>query len=439
MDVEAECVAARQDHRAPPPRFDQRRFLLIIALCGVGLGMTAPITVLYAASFGASPAVAGLTWSSLAITLFAVDLFGTSFVPRMDGRTVLWFALATYGLGGLGSAVAPNLPLMIGARLIQGVGAAVFMGGALQVVVRFAEPGQAGKAIGAFNAACFAGIAVGPLMSGFLAEIGHGQFGYRLAFFVSAVVCALVALTARYGLPSIPSGRTPRLGLPARPAARPGLRMWPPLALGVFGEALRGGIEFTVIPLFGSQHLHLGTAVIGVGLSVLAVVDILTMRYGGRLADRIGRRTVLAAALAIGVLAFAAAPWVGGAASFVIWCAALGPAVGASWVIPAAMVVDVSKEAEPAIASFRISGDVGEAIGSTATGGLVGAFGHVGAALVLSATFAAVATWVSRIPEAGGAAAASSGAPAGAVGEAGMPSAGADDVVDAAGPSAQVA
>jgi MFS family permease len=411
MEVEAEGVDARRDRGGPgggggvgrvgpPSGFDHKRFLVIIGLCGLGLGMTAPITVLFAASFGASPALAGLTWSSLAVTLLAVDLFGTAFVPRMNGRTVLWFALTTYGVGAVASAAAPNLPLMIGGRLIQGVGAAVFMGGALQVVVRFASPGEAGKAIGAFNAACFAGIAAGPLLSGSLAELGHGQFGYRFAFLVSAVVCGLVALTARFALPSIPSGRSPRLGLPAPPRARPGFRMWPPLTLGIFGEALRGGLEFTVIPLFGAQHLHLGTAVIGIGLSVLAVADILTMRYGGMLADRVGRRTVLAAALGIGVVTCAAAPWVSGAAGFVIWCAALGPAVGASWVIPAAMVVDVSTEAEPALASFRIASDVGEAIGSTATGGLVGAFGHVGAALVLSGTFAAVGAWVARLPEA---------------------------------------
>lgn len=61
--------------------FDDRRFLLMIVLCGIGLGMTARTTVLYASSFGANPTVAGLTWSSLAVTLLAVDLFGCAHVP----------------------------------------------------------------------------------------------------------------------------------------------------------------------------------------------------------------------------------------------------------------------------------------------------------------------------------------------------------------------
>jgi MFS family permease len=384
----------------PVPNVKQTRFLIIIALCGLGLGMTAPITVLFASSFGASPTMAGVTWASLAVSLLVVDVFFSALVPRVDGRAMLWFALSVYGVGAFLTAAAPNLGAMIAGRIVQGVGAAVFMGGALQLVVRFAEPGEAGKAIGTFNAACFTGIAAGPLLGGSLAEVGTGQFGFRLAFVVSGFVCLLVALGARLALPSIPSDLRPRVGLPRRPVAQPGLRLWPVMVLGVFGETLRGGLEFTILPLFGKHHLGLGTSAIGVGLSALAVVDILTMRYGGMLADRIGRRAVLTGALGVGIAACAAAPLVSGVVGFMAWCAALGITVGATWVVPAAMVVDVSTEREPALASYRISADVGEAAGSTTTGGLVSGFGHVGAALIVGGALALVGAWVARLPEA---------------------------------------
>jgi MFS family permease len=379
--------------------FNQRRFLAIIVLCGAGMGMTAPITVLFASSFGASPGVAGLTWSSLAISLLIVDVFGTAIVPRVDGRAMLWFALTVFGVGALLSAAAPSLPAMTAARMVQGVGAAVFMGGALQLVVRFAPPGGAGRAIGTFNAACFAGIATGPLIGGSLAALGTGQFGFRVAFLVSGVVCLVAGLAARLSLPSIPGHRPPQLRLPRRPQARAGLRIWPPLALGVFGQALRGGLEFTVIPLFGKDQLGMGTTTIGVGLSALALVDILTMRYGGMLGDRFSRRAVLCGALGVGVVGCAAAPLISGPGSFVAWCAVMGVCIGAAWVVPAAIVVDVTTEPEPALASYRICGDAGEAVGSTAIGGLFGAIGGIGAVAALGGVFALVALWVSRLAE----------------------------------------
>lgn len=384
----------------PGPAFDERRFLAIVALCGVGLGMTAPITVLYASSFGAGPAVAGLTWSSLAVSLLAVDVLGTRVVPRLDGRTMLWSSLTIFGVGQLASAAAPSLVALIASRVVQGVGAAIFMGGGLQLVVRAAPPERVGRAIGTFNATLFAGISTGPLIGGGLGSVGSGQTGFRVACAVCGAVSGLAAIAARLGLPSIPALRAMQIGLPRRPRARPGLQMWPALALGGLGQALRGGVVFTVIPLFGSDHLGLATAEIGLGLSALAVVDIATMRVGGILVDRFRRSAILSAALVAGVVACASAPLVAGLPGFLVWCAAVGLSVGATSVVPAVIVVDVAAETEPAIAAFRISGDAGEIVGATAVGGLVGSVGHGRTFGVVGGLLALVAAWTSRLPEA---------------------------------------
>ena len=258
--------------------------------------MTAPITVLYASTFGASDAVAGLAWSSIGVSLLLVDLFGTQVIPRLNARTLLWVALSVFASGLVISGLAPNLGVMIAGRVLQGGAAAFCLGGALQVVVRFSPPDEAGKAIGTFNAAWFAGVAMGPLLGGGLADIGGGQFGYRLAFIVNAGICLTAAVVARVSLPPIPAIGRPRVGLPRRVFARPGLRLWPVLALGMLGDGLRGGLVFTAIPLFGEDRLGLQPGAIGLALSAFAVVDIASMRYGGMLADRIGPRRVLGGA-----------------------------------------------------------------------------------------------------------------------------------------------
>ncbi len=398
----SEAVDSRSNPRAEPSPgvFDQRQFLILVVLAGVGFGMTAPLTVLFASSFGASDALAGLAVSSVAFSLLVVDVFGTKLVPRVDGRFAVWFSLAVFGAGSLASAVAPTLGYMIGARVLQGVGAAFFLGGALQVVVRFAPPSGAGRAIGAFNAAWFGGVAVGPLIGGFLASQGDGQEGYRLAFVACGLVCFAVALVARVRLASIPSAGPPRLSLPRRPAASSGLRIWPPLTLAGIGQSVRGGLVFTIIPLFGERTLGLGTAEIGIALSLLAVVDIAAMRYGGALADRVGRRGVLAGALVSGCAVCLAAPAVSGAPSFGLWCAAIGVVVGITWVVPVALVVDVAQIPEDGLSAYRISADIGQFAGSTGAGAVIGTAGVVGAALVVGAGLACVAGWVSRLPEA---------------------------------------
>ncbi len=384
----------------PDARFSFTAYLVLIALAGAGFGMTASITVLYAVEFGASDTVAGLVWASIALGLLAVDVVGTRLVPRLDGRSVLWISLGVFSAGLVVSGLAPNLAIVVAGRIVQGAGAAVAMSGALQVVVRNSSPDRVGRDIGAFNAAWFAGISTGPLVGGGLSEIGDGLVGFRIAFLVSAALCLAVAVGARVALPSLPTGQRPRLSRPSYPSARPGLRTWPALGLGLFGEALRGGVVFTLIPLFGSQHLGVGTGTIGLALSALAVVDVASMRVGGALADRVGRNVVLAVALAVGAAACLSAPLVDSVPTFVLWCALLGAPVAAAWVVPAAMVVDVSADHQAGLAAYRIAGDAGDAVGPTAAAAAVGAAGPLGAAIGIGAGTLAVAAWVWRLTDA---------------------------------------
>lgn len=385
---------------AGPASFDQRRFLGLVACAGVGFGMTAPLTVLYAESFGAGDTLAGFTVASIALTLLAVDVTGTRLVPRVDGRFAITFSLVVFGLGSVAMGCSVTLWQVIATRMFQGIGAAFFMGGALQVVVRFAPPEHAGRTIGLFNAAWFGGIAVGPSLGGFIAAHGDGRAGMRLAFWVCGACCFAVAAGGRAGLDPIPSPARPRLSMPRSPRATPGLRMWPPLLLAALGQFVRGGLMYTVIPLLGTRRLALGPGSVGLALSLMALVDLLAMRFGGSLADRVGRGRVLVLALASGGAVAALAPLVEGVAGFCVWCAALGVVVGVMWVVPVAIVVDVAEIPEVGLSVYRIGADVGQLTGSTGAGALIAAAGPIGAAVAFGVAFLGLAGWVLRLPEA---------------------------------------
>lgn len=384
---------------APASTFDQRRFLGLVVLAGVGFGMTAPLTVLYAESFGANDTVAGFTVSSIALTLLVVDVLGTRVVPRVDGRFTIAFSLVVFGLGSVAMGCSLELWQVIATRMFQGIGAAFFMGGALQVVVRHAPPDQSGRTIGSFNAAWFGGVAVGPSVGGFIATHGEGRTGMRVAFWVCGAICFAVAAAARFGLDPIPSPTRPRVSLPQAPRAVVGLRMWPPLLLAGLGQFVRGGLMYTVIPLVGTRTLGLGTGGVGVALSVMALVDLAAMRFGGALADQVGRGRVLCLALASGGGVAALAPLVAGLAAFCLWCAALGVVVGVMWVVPVAVVVDVAEVPETGLSVYRIGADVGQLTGSTGAGAMIALGGTIGAALAFGAVFVGLALWVARLPE----------------------------------------
>jgi DHA1 family multidrug resistance protein-like MFS transporter len=154
------------------------------------------------------------------------------------------------------------------------------------------------------------------------------------------------------------------------------------------------------LPLLGERELGLSTVAIGLAQSMLAIVDLLAMRYSGVLADRVGRRMVLVGGLASGVIAFVAGTAVSGS-GFGISAASLGLVVGVTWVVPVAVVVDVASIAEDGLTSYRIAADAGQLCGFTGTGAIIGTIGASGGLAVFAIAFAALAGWVLQLPEVG--------------------------------------
>jgi MFS family permease len=354
------------------------RFHVMVVVAGVGFGLTAPLTALFAADLGASDLVAGLAVSSISISLLLVDFFGTRFVPRIDARLAMTVSLAVFGIGSIASAFASNVELMILARVGQGFGGALFMGGALQLAVRMAAGGAA-EAIGAFNAAWFAGIALGPPLSTAIIDVGATELdGLRLAFGLCGLINLSGAVLVWVGLPRLPTGRPPAIGLPRLGGLR-GWRGAGVLTQATLGQAVRSGIAMTMVPLFGHDQLGLSSLELGLALSALAVTDIAAMGISGRLAHRHGRLGVLATALAWGVVATIALSGTGSLWPFVLAAMAVGVTVGTTWVVPAAMAVDIAADPEAGLSSYRISSDIGMLLGGAAAGAAVSAAGPGGA------------------------------------------------------------
>lgn len=333
-------------------------FHAVVWVCGIGFGLTAPFTALLVLNLGGTPTEAAITVASMGASLLLVDLSCSKVIPRLGGRWVLSGSSLVFGLGSILSAVSPSWEGVLAARMMQGLGAALFMGGGVHLAVRL-SPGRAqAAAIGSFNAAWFAGIAVGPLGGGLLGTLLPGTDGLRLVF----VICAGITLVAAVlgWVVSAPSTDVSRLrpGLPRGLGIR-GPRAWSALGLASIGQAVRVGVAMTLVPLIGaSADMSWGT--VGVALFALAVTDVTAMQWGSRWVERHGRRPLLVGALVWGAaLTACLGIWPPDALGLVAAGLGLGVTVGVTWTIPAAMVVDLLPDAESAVSAYRIASDLG--------------------------------------------------------------------------------
>jgi len=143
--------------------------------------------------------VAGLQWVVDAYTLaFAVFLLsGGALGDRLGARHVFVLGLGVFGLASLVCALAPTLPLLVAARALQGLGAALLMPCSLAVLNHACGDDTAARAraLGLWTAAGGVALSAGPLAGGLLID----RFGWPSIFLVNLPVCALgIVLALRY-------------------------------------------------------------------------------------------------------------------------------------------------------------------------------------------------------------------------------------------------
>ena len=161
--------------------------------------------------------VAGLQWvlSGYTLTLASLILFGGALGDRVGRRRVfvwgtVWFA----GASAL-CALAPNVTILVAARLLQGVGAALLTPGSLAIISASFDEENQGAAIGLWSGLGGVAAAVGPLLGGWLVEVA----GWRSVFLINLpLAVAVVWVSARH----VPETRDPH----------------PPERLDVLGSAL---------------------------------------------------------------------------------------------------------------------------------------------------------------------------------------------------------
>jgi EmrB/QacA subfamily drug resistance transporter len=113
--------------------------------------------------------------------------------------------LAVFTVGSILCAAAPNLPLLVLARVIQGAGGGAMIPITMAMIYELFEPEERGQAIGIWGVAVMAAPAVGPVLGGTVVS----EIGWRWLFLINVPI-ALVGLPLAVRLLRETPGGEPR-------------------------------------------------------------------------------------------------------------------------------------------------------------------------------------------------------------------------------------
>jgi EmrB/QacA subfamily drug resistance transporter len=135
-----------------------------------------------------------LQWvvTAYTLTLAGLLLFSGALGDRYGRKKVFLTGVAWFAVASAICGVAPDAPVLIVARAVQGVGAALLTPGSLAILEASFRQEDRSKAIGAWSGFAGVGTAIGPFLGGWLIAAAS----WRLIFIINLPIAAVVVAVA---------------------------------------------------------------------------------------------------------------------------------------------------------------------------------------------------------------------------------------------------
>lgn len=271
----------------------RNRTLLAVsfAVCATytGIGMVAPVRVLYAESHGASLFIIGAMASSYLISNFLFQYPSGWLADRWGRKPMMILSLFLQAIISATYLLIADPILFVLVRFIEGAVAAAFLPSSRAIITDAIPAEKRGEAFGIYSAFFNAGFLLGPALGGIIASTGYASA------FIGAVIFRLVAIVIVVTMIRVP-GKSRQSRLEKAPRVPLSTLFAPPLLAAYmleFVNFLFVGFDISLTPLWMHDHLGASVAMIGIAYMAWSVSGIVAAPFGGRLADRKRRSTMI--------------------------------------------------------------------------------------------------------------------------------------------------
>ncbi len=328
----------------------------------LGISIISPVLPQYALSFSIPVALVGWAVSAFALSRMVMDIPAGFVADRFGRKRNMVFGLVLIILSSIAGGTAINYAWLISARIVEGIGSALYVTSATTWVAQVTAGESRGRYMSLYSGLIFAGTSFGPAIGGYTAA----HFGLNAPFFAYAIF-AFIGLIAT--LPLKETADSPQ-------ATRSKMRMKDVPSVLLNGPFLlvnssvlalfflRAGVRSTLIPLYASLNLGLPEERIGILLTVAAVVTSLCTFPSGWLSDKVGRKRPIMACLFLSGIAVLLIPLQESLASLMGIMVFYGLATGLQGSI-AAWPADVAPKDRlgTSMGVYRVMGDIGMVLG----------------------------------------------------------------------------
>ena len=167
-------------------------FVFFVVL--LGTTVPTPLLPLYERAFGVSPLGLTVIFGVYAIGVVACLLTLGHLADEIGRRRVMATALVLSGLAAIAFLIADNVPLLLGARVLSGLAAALVTGAANAALGEQLPPQRRGLAPILSVIATMGGLAAGTLLAGLLAQWGGDPLRLPWVIDLALVLIGVLAL-----------------------------------------------------------------------------------------------------------------------------------------------------------------------------------------------------------------------------------------------------
>jgi EmrB/QacA subfamily drug resistance transporter len=152
--------------------------------------------------------VGGLQWvlNGYLLAVSSLILLGGSLGDRFGRKKVFQFGITVFAVASLLCALAPNAPMLVLARIVQGIGGALLTPGSLAILEASFRPDDRSRAIGAWSGLSGVASAIGPFLGGWLVDAAS----WRWIFLINLPLSAFVVVVADRHVPESLDPDAPR-------------------------------------------------------------------------------------------------------------------------------------------------------------------------------------------------------------------------------------